>query len=825
QSRGKYQSVDDIGEVLVGMKTGPMGAEPLRLKEVAEIRDGFREEQRVLEVDHEPTIWLFVRKQSGENTVKAAQSVIASLPEIRRDIVADVEYKILWDQSQFINASLGNLSQTALMGVAISFFVLLGFLRSFRSALIVATAIPVSVITTFFVMDQADMTLNIISLAGLALAVGLLVDNAIVVLENIFRLREKGLGAWEAAIQGAGAVSTAVTASTLTTISVFVPILFVPGIAGVMFFDMAVTICFALAVSLIVALTFIPLLASRLLGDRYVKKINPSARRFRPFKWLRGHYGRALDWSLKRRWVVGVATGSVIAGTVLLALLLPTEFMTEGDDSFVFVQSEAPVGSNITEAHEVCDEVVSCIEDVIPPANRKMVALDVGMGEGFAAIFSEGVHAGTIRVPLVSSDKRRSKAEIEEAIRQRVKDVPGAKVVVRPPFDMMGGAGDLELLIRGHDLKISRALGLALKQKFLAMPEVSEAVYSMDDQKPEVSITFDRPKLASLGIPASSVGSAVSTAFMGRLAGRYSEGGEEYDIKVRYDKVYRMDVDEIRRMPVVSAQGSVIPLMNVARVVEGLGPVNITRQDQERVTTLVVDLKDTYQVDGKTKRKDLGGFITRTNEMLENYPWPRGFTYHVGGSAEDFMTSFKYLGLAFAVSILLVFMVMASQFESLRQPFIIIVSVPLAVVGVVVMFTITRVTIDMTALIGVIMLVGIAVNNGIVMIDAANQLRTEGHGRREAIAQASRLRLRPVLMTSITTILAMVPLALGIGEGSASWMGMAMSVIGGLIAATFLTLFVVPTMYTLFASRNLRNVPERISGFEQGSIPPATSSE
>jgi HAE1 family hydrophobic/amphiphilic exporter-1 len=825
QTKGKYRSVDEVGEVLVGMKAGPLGAEPLRLKEVARIRDGFREEQRALEVDHEPSIWLFVRKQSGENTVKAAQSVIKALPVISRDIGADVDYKIMFDQSQFITSSLGNLSQTALVGVVISFLVLLLFLRSFRSAIIVATAIPVSVITTFFVMDQADMTLNIISLAGLALAVGMLVDNAIVVLENIFRLREEGLGAWEASIQGAGAVSTAVTASTLTTISVFVPILFVPGIAGVMFFDMAVTICFALAVSLGVALTFIPLLASRFLGDEYIKKLDPKNRRVRPFTWLRRRYGRALDWSLRHRWVVGATAVTVILATVGLAALLPTEFVSEGDDSFIYVQSEAPVGSNIDQAHEICDEVVSSIEEAVPPEDRKLVALDVGMGEGFAAIFSEGVHAGSIRVPLVPMGQRdKTKAEIEEDIRQRVKEVAGAKVVVKAPFDMMGGAGDLELIIRGHDLKTSRELGLDLKEKFLAMPEVSEAVYSMDDQKPEVSITFDRPKLASLGIPAASVGSAVSTAFMGRLAGRYSEGGDEYDIKVRFARAFREDVDQIRRMPVVSTSGSVIPLMNVARVEEGLGPVNITRRDQERVTTLAVELKDTYEVDGKTKRKDLGGFISTATDMLEKYPWPRGFTYSVGGSAEDFIKSFKYLGLAFAVSILLVFMVMASQFESLRQPFIIIVSVPLAVVGVVVMFTVTRATIDMTALIGVIMLVGIAVNNGIVMIDAANQLRREGHGRREAIAQASRLRLRPVLMTSLTTILAMTPLALGIGEGSSSWMGMAMSVIGGLVAATFLTLFVVPTMYTLFARKTLRNVPERTSGFETGSLPPASGS-
>jgi HAE1 family hydrophobic/amphiphilic exporter-1 len=819
QTRGKYQSVREIGEVLVGMKPGPSGPEPLRLKEVAEIRDGFREDQRILEVDHEPTVWMFVRKQSGENTVRTAKAVLGALPGIDREIGADVTYKILWDQSEFINASLGNLSQTAMLGVVISFVVLLLFLWSFTSALIVATAIPVSVIATFFVMDQAHMTLNIISLAGLALAVGMLVDNAIVVLENVFRLREKGLGPWEAAIQGAGSVSMAVTASTLTTISVFVPVLFVPGIAGVLFRDMAVTICFALAVSLVVALTFIPLAASRLLGEKFARKM-AAPRRFRPFERLRGAYGSALDWTLGHRWVVGVGTASVLAVTVLLALLLPTEFVTEDDDSMIFAQVEAPVGSTLSESYDISDEVVRGIEQVVRPGERRLVAQDVGMGEGFA----EGIHASTIRVSLVPvGDRERTKMELEQLVREKARDVPGAKVVVRSPFNMMGGEGDMELLIRGNDLKISRELGLDLKREFLAMPEVAEAVYSMDDQKPEVRVQLDRPKIASLGLSSASVGSAISTAFMGRLAGRYSEGGEEYDIKVRYDRPHRLDVDELRRMPVVSAQGSVVPLVNIASVEEGLGPVTITRRDQERVTRLVVDLKDSYTRDGKSRRKDLGGFISRASAMLEKRAWPRGFTYSIGGSAEDFMKSFRYLGLAFVVSILLVFMVMASQFESLRQPFIIIVSVPLAVVGVVAIFSLTRMTVDMTALIGVIMLVGIAVNNGIVMIDAANQLRLEGHGRREAIALASRTRLRPVLMTSLTTILAMVPLALGIGEGSAAWTGLAVSVIGGLVAATFLTLFVVPTMYTLLARKQEKGAPERDSTFEVSPASPSRS--
>jgi HAE1 family hydrophobic/amphiphilic exporter-1 len=502
---------------------------------------------------------------------------------------------------------------------------------------------------------------------------------------------------------------------------------------------------------------------------------------------------------------VGLVAVLVFTGGLMAAL--PTEFITEDDHSQIFVQVETPIGNNLNETYKIMKEVVDHVDDVVTPEERKLIALDAGVGKGFVAIFSKGVHAGIIRVPLVPMGQReRSQKQIEDAIREELKKVPGIKVTVAPPFNPMGGEGDIEIQIRGHNLETSRRIGLELQEKLLKMPEMSWVNFSMEDQKPEVRVTFDRKKLAQLGISSAAAGNAISAYFMGKVAGRYAEGGDEFDIVVRYAKEHRLDINELRRMPVATPAGTSVPLQNIADVREALGPVDITRLDQGRVTRLICELKDAYvDEDGKPGQKDLGGSIGRVQKILGDYKWPGDFTPHIGGTAEDFMTSISYLMVALLVSVLLVFMVMASQFESLRQPFIILFSVPLAAIGVVLMFTLTRSNVDVSAMVGIIMLVGIVVNNGIVMIDAANQFREEGLDRTAAIAQASRLRMRPVLMTSLTTILAMTPLALEIGEGSAGWGAMAKAVIGGLLAATVLTLIVVPTMYTIFARKELKH--------------------
>jgi len=806
QTEGKYRTVAELGQVVVGMKSTAQGPVPVKLAEVARIEDSFHESTRILEVDGAPAVWVLARKQSGANTVRAAQAVIEALPEIKQATNADIDFGIIFNQADFINRSLGNLSSTGIVGVVITFFVLLVMLRNVRSSLIVASAIPISVVATFGVMNQAHMTLNIFSMAGLALGIGMLVDNAIVVLENIYRLREEGLDANAAAVRGASTVGLAVMASTLTTIAVFVPVLFVPGIAGVLFKDMSITICFSLALSLLVAMSFVPFASSRLMGSRRGAQALAKAQAKDVLAPLRRVYARQLAFVLAHRWVVAVGLGAAIAVTVALAVALPTEFVAQDDQSLVFVSAETPIGNNLGESYRVMREAQKRIEEAVRPEERKLIALDVGVGKGFVALFAKGVHAGVFRVPLVAPEKRkRSQAQIEEAVRAELAKVPGLKYTVAMPFNMMGGQGDIDIEIRGHDLGVSRQIGLDLREQLRRMPEMAEVNFSMDDQKPEVRVRFDRAKMAEMGLSSATVGSAISTYFMGKLAGRYSEGGDEFDIIVRYAKENRLDVDELRRMPIATPTGAVVPLANIADLSVGLGPVDVVRKDQERISRLTCYLRAEYTDEhGKVMRKDLGGSISRVDELLRRYPWPRDFTWFVGGTAEDFITSFRYLGLALAVSVFLVYMVMASQFESLREPFIIMFTVPLALVGVVLTFVITRSTLNISALVGVIMLVGIVVNNGIVMVDAANQLRAEGLDRFEAIRRAAAMRLRPILLTSLTTILAMVPLALGIGEGAAGWEGMAKAVIGGLTLSTALTLFVIPAMYTVFARRTPR---------------------
>jgi HAE1 family hydrophobic/amphiphilic exporter-1 len=406
-------------------------------------------------------------------------------------------------------------------------------------------------------------------------------------------------------------------------------------------------------------------------------------------------------------------------------------------------------------------------------------------------------------MPLVSPDARsRDKKTIEASVRERLAKIPGLTAKVGNVFSF-SGTGDIDIQVRGHDLEASRAIGKELRDRMKAWPEISESTFSMEDQKPQITVRFDREKMGRLGLSTAAVGQAVSTAFMGRTAARYAEGGDEYDIVVRYGRDHRKDADELRRLPIATPGGKIVPLGNIAEVGMELGPVNITRLDQERVTTVSLTLAANYvDADGKSRSKDFGKTIERVQKTLQDYPWPDGFMYTIGGTAEDFMKSMKYLGLALMVSILLVYMVMASQFESLRQPFIVLFSVPLAGIGVVLAFVLTRSQVDMPALVGAIMLVGIVVNNAIIMIDAANQIRDTGVHAKEAIALAGRQRLRPVLMTAMTTIFGMLPMALGIGEGAEAWAGLAKAVIGGLTTSTFLTLYIVPTVYTMFAGRH-----------------------
>jgi HAE1 family hydrophobic/amphiphilic exporter-1 len=802
---GRFGSVEELTEVVVGSKTvtdaagRAVGARPVRLGEVATLRDGFEEAESIQQIDGRDGVVIDLRKQSGENTVEAIQGVMASLGDVQASLPAGVQLEVLAEDSGTIERSLRNLGSTAVVGVVIAFVVLLLFLGDWRAAMIVACAIPLSVVATFGLMERAGMTLNILSMGGLALAVGMLVDNGVVVLENIFRHREQGDSPRVAAAEGAKGVGTAVIASTLTTLSVFVPILFVEGFAGMLFQDMALTITFALAVSLVVAISFVPLVASRWLKGSTPRSEGVSAR----FSAVVEGYGRALAWALGNRWKVVAGLAAALALCVGLGSTVRTELMASQDNGQSSITVELPTGLSLAETWARVGEVVQATQGALEPREGEHLVVQAGSSSGIAAIFDGGAE-GSLELVLVPVGERdRSQLEIDRAVREAVADLPGVDVRVGQKVSFTGEA-DIELQLIGHDLEQARALGLELQERLEAMPELAEVSFGLADQQPQLQVEFDRPKMARLGLSTSTVGQAISTAFQGRVAGWYSEDGDEHDIVVRWDKAYRQDLDDLRRLPVLTPAGATVPLDTVADIRLGLGPVDITREDQQRISTFEITLADSYQdADGAWKSKDMAGSIRRLEVLTAGLDLPDGFTTAVGGSADDFVESFRSLGLALLVAVLLVYLVMASQFESTRLPFVIIFSVPLALMGVVVMFAATGSALDISALIGVIMLVGIAVNNGIVMVDAANQLMAKGLDRVAAIHEASRTRLRPVLLTSLTTILAMVPLALGIGEGSEQWSGMARAVIGGLLSATALTLFLVPVLYTWLAPKRV----------------------
>ncbi len=667
------------------------------------------------------------------------------------------------------------------------------------------------------------MTLNVISMAGLALAVGMLVDNAIVTLENIFRHREEGDSAFQACVKGAREIMMAITASTLTTIAVFLPILFVPGIAGMMFRDMSLVICGALTVSLIVAVTFVPMLSYYLLkspkfdkvvADNSGKEVDDlstlSAQEQKTFmNRMRSGYESYLRGCIKHRGLVTLIIVGAFAASIVGAKFIPMEFMPQSDDSMLTVQITAEMGNDARSTYDIVQECIDRIKVVVPPEERKMINIDVGSSDsGMSALFSDGVNTGKIRIPLVKPRFRdRNITQIMDDIRNALKDVPGITYSVTGRQMGGGSGGDIDIEVYNDNIQETRKVTNRIKRAMLARPDISEVDLSVDEQKPQIQVDFDRQKMSELGLNTATVGNLLTIFFRGVTASYYLDNGDEYDIVVRYDRSYRNDVREVENMPIQTNSGDTVPLSTVAKVYENLAPTAIERKNQERYQKVSLTLTNSYtDANGNVVKKDMQKTINEVKALLDQMSKAdkeNGFEwrYDLSGTAENFTDSFKYLGIALVVSVFLVYMVMASQFESYREPFIVLLTVPLAFIGVVVAFLLSGRTLDMSGLIGLIMLVGIVVNNGIVMVDAANQNRERGMDKNTAIVNAARTRMRPVMMTTLTTVLSMIPLAMEIGEGSETWAGMGTAVIGGLSVATLFTLFFVPIMYSYFAPK------------------------
>ncbi|MCD6374769.1 MAG: efflux RND transporter permease subunit [Caldisericaceae bacterium] len=782
-----FSSIEQLKNVVLKYEKGI----PLLLKEVAEVEDGFKELRSDVRVNYNQGVYMRVFKQSDANTVQACRNVKNAIKEIKDFLPRDVELKIVYDQSEYILRSVGNLGNTAVLAFFIAFAVIYFFLRNLRGSIIMGLAIPISVIATFAVMMLANLTLNIISMAGLALAIGMLVDNSIVVLENIYRHRELGFDRPEAANIGASEVGMAITASTLTTIGVFLPVLFVPGIAGELFNDMVVTITFSLFASLIIALTLVPMLSARILKtESEMQKIRLAKFKNQITSFLErlsSRYQKVLHWSLKHKKIVIGLTSLLFIFSLLLLPFIGGEFLPKSDQGFIALTVLREKGTPLDQTRKTVLQLEQVIKEEIPEATDVLAIF--GAGEGIFALFGgSGSEAINFRVRLTPMEERnRSQTEIEDAFRKRLDEIPGITYQFIQQ-GMISTERAIEVKIFGHDLAQAKQIAHQLKDRMEKIEGLVDIDINMKEGGRELRIVPDINRLNDLKLSPFLVADMISTAIQGKVAARYREAGDEYDILVQLDKPYRQSRDALKRLLIPTLNGKMIPLEQVAQIVEDDAPSTIYRENQERFVSVGCDLSGI----------DLSSAVRKISATIDGMNIPGEFQVVIGGTAEDQQESFFYLTIAFFAAILLVYMIMASQFESLVDPFIIMFTVPLSIIGVLWALFLTGTTLSVMALVGIVMLVGIVVNNGIVLVDYVNQLRHKGKALYEAVEEGGRVRMRPVLMTAMTTILGMVPLALELGSGSENWSPLARAVIGGLTTSTLLTLIIVPVLYVIF---------------------------
>jgi HAE1 family hydrophobic/amphiphilic exporter-1 len=795
---GIYNNLDQLRNTVVAIRERA----PIQLKEIAEVEDAWEKITQIVRVNGRPGIRLAVNKQSGKNTVEIASGVLKEIERINADI-PHIHITPIIDTSDYIKRSITNVGTTIFYGGALAVLVLLLFLRNIPSTAIITTTIPISIIATFTLMYFGGFTLNLMTLGGLALGVGMLVDNAIVVLENIHRLRESGRGPEAAALEGSKEVVAAVITSTITTLVVFLPLIFVRGMAGIMFKQLSYVVSFSLACSLAVALTLVPMLASRVrrsvvpvAGNRETGRRGVFQVVGNFFGRLEQAYGKLLGFALNHRMVVLSAAGLLLIASLLLIPLVGVELMPSLDESEVIINAEMAMGTKL----DVLGDTFKKIEDIVKqevPEIKNTVSY-IG-GSGWRA---RGSNAGEIRIALKPvTERERSSEQITAALRRKLVFLPGVTVRTRAGQGLFllrigTSQGDkVELEVRGHELQISDSLARRVQQAVENVEGITDAKISRETGTPEELIHVDRQKAADMKLTILKIAKMLQTAISGTAAGYFREAGNEYMIRVKLADMDKKDLQEILDLSLTNADGEPVILRNVVSVESRKGPVLIERKDQERVVYVSANISG----------RDMGSVLAEIQKDLRSVPVPKDFSIIFGGDYEEQQRAFRELMMSFVLALVLVYMVMASLYESLRYPLVVMFSVPLAGIGVVVMLFLTNTTFNVQSFIGCIMLGGIAVNNAILLVDHINLLRRRDQmPLRAAIEEAGRRRLRPIMMTATTTILAMTPLALGVGEGGEAQAPMARAIIGGLLSASMITLVVIPTVYALFERRSLK---------------------
>ncbi len=789
----EFASLDQIRSAVIVRRDGAV----ITLGQIAEVKDTYEKLTRIVRVNGGRGLRVAIRKQANANTVEVSKRVLGEI-EAANQAYPQIHIVPVTNQGNFIERSIANVARSVLYGGGLAIAVLLFFLRNIRSTLVISLSIPISVVTTFALIFFGGFTLNLMTLGGLALGVGMMVDSSIVVLENIFRrCSEQGETPEGAAVAGAREVGPAIIASTITTLVIFLPLVFVRGVTGILFKELAYVIIFALLCSLALALSLVPMLASRLLtvngacatesdvsGHRWVATADRMALA------LQNTYLKILRLALDHRLATVLASAGVLALSLLLLPLIGSEFLPPSDEGEVRVNGKMVIGTRL----DLVDQQTHIMEKIIEPAVPESVASVVSVGAyGWRP---DAGSEGAINLSLVPvAQRKRSNVEIAQELRRQLEGrVPGMEIRVRAPQGqfilerILGGEEGLTVEIRGHDLATLDALAAQAAASIVTVPGITDVETSLEAGIPQQEIRVNRDKISDLGLSVRNVTQLLQTAVAGSKAGEYRTEGNSYRILVQLKDAEKRSLNEILDLTLTTASGEKVALRNLVSTEESRGPVLIERKDQQRIVT----------VSANVAGRDEGSVARDVQKLLDLIPRSVGYDLTVAGTFEEQRKASRELVVSLLLALVLVYMVLACQYESLRDPLVVMFSVPLAAIGVLVTLFVTRTTLNVQSYIGCIMLGGIVVNNAILLVDQTGRLLKDGMPTREALVEAGRRRLRPILITTLTTILGLMPLALGIGEGADAQAPLARAVVGGLTASTLITLVLIPTVYTLF---------------------------
>jgi HAE1 family hydrophobic/amphiphilic exporter-1 len=776
----QFVSIDEFGGLIVD----PGKTRPVYLRDIAKVRAGYTEREAIIRMNGQEAVEVAIYKEGDANTVSVAHGIGERLSELSEELPKDMSIETVDDQSVFIDRAISEVVKAAVLGGLLAILVIFVFLRNIWFTFTVAMSIPVSIIATFFLMGQAGISLNIMSLGGIALATGLLVDNAIVVLENISRYRSSGEGLVSAAIKGASEVGGAVIAATLTTVAVFLPLAFVEGVAGQLFRDQALTVTFALIISLGVAMTLIPMMAS--VRGRQSSTTDGAANRLG--HWFSRGYGHLLDWALVHRFLT-LGTATVLLALAILFLQgIGTELVPQLQQGRFNITLEAAPGTPLEETDRIegelqqvaaADESVDYVYGVAGSGNR----IDANPTES-------GENIARMLVVMKPDAQEQDQQRVVRNLRAKARDIAGLDANFSTP-ELLSFDKPLEIEIQGYDLASLRKVSDEVLDLLRQTNRFADVESSLERGHPEIQIYFDQERAAALGLTVKQISDQVVGKIRGKVATRFSFRDRKIDVLVRLSEAERQSIASVRELIINPQSEFPVPLSAVAEIRIDEGPAEIRRGNQERLALIQANLA----------YGDLGSAVEEVETLMAGVKLPYGLKMDIRGQSEEMAASFKSLLFALGLAVILVYLVMASQFESLLHPFVILFSIPLAAVGVSLALWLTDTRLSVIVFIGLIMLAGIVVNNAIVLLDLINQLRERGMDRLAAIREGARLRLRPIMMTTLTTVLGLLPMALGLGQGSEMRTPMAITVIGGLLTSTLLTLLVVPVMYALLDRR------------------------